>query len=208
MAKKQPLNEANFTDLLYQALETERGGVLIYEKALSCVVNPELREEWQRYREETQNHVEQLTEVLESLGLDPNKQTASQRVVKYIGESFIKAMAMARSSGDEDAAQLVACECVVFAETKDHFNWELIGTCLEKGRIENSTKLSEAYEEIEDQEDEHLYHSKGWCRELAIEGLGLPAVLPPPEEEKHVRTAIGAARAEQARDEMLPKAKH
>ncbi|PYQ04208.1 MAG: hypothetical protein DMF82_11345 [Acidobacteria bacterium] len=33
--------------------------------------------------------------------------------------------------------------------------------------------------------------------------LGLPAVLPPPEEEKDVKTAIGAARAKQARKEML-----
>jgi hypothetical protein len=31
----------------------------------------------------------------------------------------------------------------------------------------------------------------------------MPAVLPPPEEQKHVETAIGAARAEQSRDEML-----
>jgi hypothetical protein len=59
--------------------------------------------------------------------------------------------------------------------------------------------LKTAYEEVEDQEDEHLYHSKGWCRELWMEALGMKAVLPPPEEEKHVKTAIGAARAEQSR---------
>jgi hypothetical protein len=63
--------------------------------------------------------------------------------------------------------------------------------------------LKEAIDEVEDQEDEHLYHSTGWCRELWIESLGLPAVLPPPEEEKEVKTAIGAARAKKARKEML-----
>jgi hypothetical protein len=31
----------------------------------------------------------------------------------------------------------------------------------------------------------------------------MPAVLPPPEEEKKVKSAIGASRAEQAREEML-----
>ena len=41
---------------------------------------------------------------------------------------------------------------------------------------------------------------QGWCRELAIEALGLPAVLPPPEEVKNVETAIGASRAEQQRE--------
>jgi hypothetical protein len=31
----------------------------------------------------------------------------------------------------------------------------------------------------------------------------MKAVLPPPEEKKDVKTAIGAARAEQARDKMM-----
>lgn len=43
----------------------------------------------------------------------------------------------------------------------------------------------------------------GWCRELWIESLGMPAALPPPEEMKNVESAIGASRAEQARSEML-----
>ena len=59
--------------------------------------------------------------------------------------------------------------------------------------------LKEAYEEVEDQEDEHYYHSKGWLRELSLQCLGMKAVLPPPEEKKHVKTAIGQARAEQSR---------
>jgi hypothetical protein len=54
----------------------------------------------------------------------------------------------------------------------------------------------------EDQEDEHLYHSRGWCRELWIDSLGMKAVLPPPEEKRHVKTAIGAARAEHARSKV------
>ena len=40
-------------------------------------------------------------------------------------------------------------------------------------------------------------------RELWIESLGMPAVIPPPEEEKEVKTAIGAARAKQARKEVF-----
>ena len=63
--------------------------------------------------------------------------------------------------------------------------------------------LKEAHDEIEDQEDEHLYHTAGWGRELWIQALGMKAQLPPPEEEKHVKTAIGAARAKMASKEML-----
>jgi hypothetical protein len=67
--------------------------------------------------------------------------------------------------------------------------------------------LEEACKEVEDEEDEHLYHTMGRTRELWLDSLGLPAVLPPPEEEKDVKTAIGAARAKQEREEMLKKKK-
>jgi hypothetical protein len=63
--------------------------------------------------------------------------------------------------------------------------------------------LKDAHKEVEEEEDEHLYHTTGWTRELWIEALGMPAVLPPPEEEKDVKTAIGAARAKRARKDML-----
>lgn len=43
----------------------------------------------------------------------------------------------------------------------------------------------------------------GWTRELWIDSLGLPAVLPPPEEVKQVETATGASRAGQQRDQMM-----
>ena len=65
--------------------------------------------------------------------------------------------------------------------------------------------LKEAHAEVEQEEDEHLYHTKGWCRELWIESLGMKAVLPPPEEEKDVDNAIDAARAEKARTKMASK---
>ena len=56
-----------------------------------------------------------------------------------------------------------------------------------------------AYEEIEDEEDEHLYHTQGWCRELWLKSLGLKAVLPPPEEKKDVKSASAAEAARKSR---------
>jgi hypothetical protein len=123
--------------------------------------------------------------------------------VRHQGESLVEAIQMARKGGEPDAAQIVAAECVVLAETKDHQNWELIGEGVEEGHGETKKVLSEAHDEVEDEEDEHLYHTMGWSRELWMDSLGLPAVLPPPEEEKDVKTAIGAARAKQSRTEML-----
>jgi rubrerythrin len=196
--KKEQLNE-----LLYEALETELGGVQVYTKALSCAVNPDLQEEWQEYLDQTKQHVEVVRSVFEKLGLDPEIDTPGRKVVRHIGQSLVAAMEMAKSAGKPEAAQLVAAECVVHAETKDHLNWELIGQVAEKLTGAEGKALKEAYDEVEEEEDEHLYHTTGWTRELWIESLGMPAVLPPPEEEKDVKTAIGAARAKHARTDML-----
>jgi hypothetical protein len=189
-------------ELLYQMLETEMGGVQVYQTALRCVQNEELKEEWEEYLEHTEHHVEVVRGMFEKLGLDPETETPGRRVVRHIGESLVKAMEMAREAGDPAAAELVAAECVVHAETKDHLNWELLGYAMEKAKGDMAKAMKEAHEEVEEEEDEHLYHTKGWSRELWIDALGMPAVLPPPEEEQDVKTAIGAARAKMARGKM------
>jgi ferritin-like metal-binding protein YciE len=197
------MNAAQVDELLYQALETELGGVQVYEMAISCAVNEDLRKEWEKYLSETENHVRIVTDVFNELGLDTSTDTPGRQVVRHKGESLIKAMELAKQAGDPVAAQLVAAECVVDAETKDHANWELIGKVSETATGDKKTVLTEAYNQVEEEEDMHLYHTMGWARELWIESLGMPAVLPPPEEEKKVVTAIGASRAEQSRDDML-----
>jgi rubrerythrin len=190
-------------NLLYEALETEQGGIKVYETAIRAAVNEELREEWQEYLEQTRRHEQILRDVCQSLGLDTEKETPGRKVVRTVAEGLLRAMELAQKSGPPEAAEVVAAECVVHAETKDHMNWELIGEASKKVTGADGKVLKEAYEEVEEEEDEHLYHTQGWTRELHLQKLGLPAVLPPPEEEKDVKTAIGAARAKQQRKEML-----
>jgi hypothetical protein len=197
------VNREQLTELLYQGLETEMGGTVVYETALRCVQHAELKEEWQEYLEQTKAHVQVMLGLFGAFGLDPEAETPGRRVVRHIGESLVKAMELALQAGSPEAAELVACECIVEAETKDHLNWELIEVASKALKGDEAKALTQAYEQVEEQEDEHLYHTTGWCRELWIQSLGLPAVIPPPEEEKDVKTAIGAARAKQARKDMV-----
>ena len=127
---------AQFKELLLQSLQHERGGVLVYQTALECVVNKSLRKEWE----------ERITPT-----------------------------------------------------------GKLIGRCAESMDGDVAAAMTAAYEKIEDEEDEHLYHSKGWSRELWLKSLGLKAVLPPPEEQKDVKSAVEAARA---KEDMEPSRKH
>ena len=192
-------------ELLYQSLETEAGGVQVYETAVRCAVNTDVKREWQKYLEQTREHETIFLDLFKKMGLDPATDTPGRQIVRHKGESLVEAMKMAMKAGKPEAAQLVAAECVVTAETKDHQNWELLSEAAKQLQGKDGTALTQACEKVENQEDEHFYHSTGWSRELWIDSLGLPAVLPPPEEKKDVKTGMEAARAKTSREGMLGK---
>jgi hypothetical protein len=192
------MNVDKVEELVLQSLEHEMGGVKVYEAAVACAQNSDLKKEWQKYLEQTKAHVTALETISKAMNVDSKKETPGRAVVRHLGAGLVEAMKMAAKEGGPNTAELVACECVVIAETKDHLDWELLSKCGAHLTGHGSVALKAACDTIEDQEDEHLYHTKGWCRELWLKSLGLKSVLPPPEERKNVKTAIGAARAEQA----------
>jgi hypothetical protein len=108
-------------------------------------------------------------------------------------------MEAARKTGDRLVAQRVATECVVLAETKDHFNWSLIGEVAQQLEGRQREMLMSAYVRIEKEEDEHLYRMQGWCRELWLQSLGLDAEFPPVEEKQDATSAVEAQLAREAR---------
>jgi hypothetical protein len=212
-SKKEEIMENNSLitrqaiDLLYQALETEKGGVQIYTTALRCATNDDLKQEWNKYLEQTKEHVQIVSDILRGMDLDLDAETPGRKIVRHIGASLVKAMEMALRGPDLSAAQIVASECVTLAETKDHLNWGLIGELAKNSTGDGASMLKSAHDKVEPEEDEHLYHTTGWTRELWIEALGMPAVLPPPEEEEDVKTAIEAARAKKQRSKKAQATK-
>ena len=197
------MDRDQMNELLYQAYETELGGEQIYRKAIDCAVNDDVREEWQKYLEETMTHQDKVEEILEAAGLDPFVETPGRKTVRLKAEALVAAMDLAKSEGGPVAGQLAAAESIVEAESKDFANWELIGKMAEHASGDLAKVMKAKYEEVSEEEAEHLFHTMGWARELWLDSLGVPAALPPPEEEKSVKTQIGAARAEQQRDEYL-----
>jgi hypothetical protein len=152
-------------ELLFQALETELGGVQICEAALQCAKNDDLRKEWQGYREQTTEHVQVGLDLMATFGLDAAVETPGRKVVRHIGESLVAAMEMALSSGPVEAAELVACECVTLAETKDHLNWELLGEVAKRTTGGEGKALKAAYKQVEEQKDVKtaIGRSSCWC---------------------------------------------
>lgn len=204
MAHSKSGDVTQIHELLYQAFETELGGEQVYKTALRCAVNADLKEEWQDYLDETLTHQQVLQHVFEQLDLDTSTQTPGRKVLAHIAASLVKAMELAMKAGDPVAAELVASECVILAETKDHMNWDLIGIVAKKSSNKKLRDiLQQAHDAVAPDEAHHLFHTQGWSRELWVQSLGFPAVLPPPEEIKKVETAIGASRAEQQREKLL-----
>ena len=109
------MKDEQVRELLYQALETELGGVQIYTTALRCAQNEDLKEEWEEYLQQTKNHVTIMEDVLTKLDLDPDEETPGRKVVRTIGEALVQSMEMALAEGKPGAAQLVATEAVVLA---------------------------------------------------------------------------------------------
>jgi len=81
------MNKKQVAELLYQALETEQGGVKVYETALRCVVNEDLRKEWEEYLEQTRTHVDVVLGVFEALKLDPHTERSREGAQGAGGQS-------------------------------------------------------------------------------------------------------------------------
>ena len=57
------MKDEDVHELLYQALETELGGVQVYQTAVRCAVNDDLKQEWEEYLEQTQNHLRNVEQI-------------------------------------------------------------------------------------------------------------------------------------------------
>lgn len=196
--KREQLDE-----LLYQAMETELGGEQVYLAAIEAAVNDEVKEEWEKYLEETRTHQSVLEGVFAVAGLDVATETPGRAIVRQKAAGLVDAIRTAIDETPGEPAQLVAAESIVEAESKDHQNWVLIGLAAERLDGELQEAFQDAFDEVYEEEGEHLFHTMGWARELWLDAMGFPAVIPPPEEEKHTSTQIGAGRAAKARDDYL-----
>src|SRR4029077_3779387 len=79
-------------ELLLQSLEHERGGVKVYETAIKCAQNEDLKEEWEKYHEETEHHVEVLMDVFAVMQLDSEEQSPGRQIVHDLGAALVAAM--------------------------------------------------------------------------------------------------------------------
>jgi hypothetical protein len=197
------MNKNAFHELLYQVLETAQWSVRVYEAASRCVRNVDLEKAWLEHSDGVGRQERALQEVFKALALDPSAKTGGRERITTLGRRLVEGMETALEDGNTATAEIVAAECVVEIEAKAAMYWDVIGERAKRLVGVEGAAVKAAHAEVAGEQQRRLYYTTGWVRELWISALGMPAVLPPPEHERRVTSAIGAARARQSRAEML-----
>jgi len=78
----------------------------------------------------------------------------------------------ASDAGDKQHAQLVACGCVVEAETQDHLNWELAGELAKRTSGHAGRRLRETHEKVEKKKTATSTNRAAWARSCGCRRSG------------------------------------
>ena len=125
---KCPLGAEWLKDFLSEMLAVEKGGVKLYEKALSELEHPELEQKLTDFLRQTERHVELCTEMLEAAAGDPNYQSPGAEAADHKAEGLLSTQVPA------ELTDLNNIENLVLAETKDHWDWEMLASVAHQDR--------------------------------------------------------------------------
>lgn len=156
-------------DKLSEFLAVEKGGLKLYEVALTIVTDPEVSKKFHAFREQTRKHETILLRVISALGMDPTYVSAGAKVASEKAEALLKTMTNGLSG---EAAEINAVENIILAETKDHADWELLGKIARQSDEEKIRDvLKPAVSEVEPEEDQHLNWTKDQLGRLEMSAI-------------------------------------
>lgn len=145
-------------------LAVERGGIQLYEKALENLAHEELRSKLEHFHQETERHVELCEQLLDAAGGDESNPGPGAEAAEH------KAQGLLTAEVPEEMADINNIENLVLAETKDNWNWEMLGSLLDKLENGDLKKMaSRAVREVRKQESNHLAWNEKTLTQLALE---------------------------------------
>jgi rubrerythrin len=115
-------------EFLSQMLAVERGGVMLYEKALKELSEDDLRDDLEEFLEETRHHVELCEEMLEQAGGSSDQSSPAADAAESKAEGLVSVEV------PEEMADMNNIENLVLAETKDTWNWEMLAEISKKNK--------------------------------------------------------------------------
>jgi rubrerythrin len=174
-SKQAPLGTEWLKDFLSEMLAVEMGGVKLYEKALDQLEHSELEEKLTEFLHQTERHVELCTEMLEAAGGDADYRSPGAEAADQ------KANGLLAVQVPPELTDLNNIENLVLAETKDHWDWEMLASIAPKiGDPELKRMASQAIREVRKQEQAHVNWNEQTLNKLAMESS---MRAPGPEDE-------------------------
>jgi rubrerythrin len=164
--RQSELDSAKLIEFLSQMLAVEKGGVMLYEKALNELSDQDLREDLEEFLEQTHRHVELCEEMLEQAGGSPDDSSPAADAAQEKAEGLISVEV------PEEMTDFNNIENLVLAETKDNWNWEMLAEISKsiKDR-ELRSAIGRAVKEVEKQERRHVDWNRETLSELGREML-------------------------------------
>jgi rubrerythrin len=164
--QEDELNHARLVEFLSQMLAVEKGGVMLYEKALNDLWDEDLRDQLQGFLEQTRRHVVLCEEMLEQAGGSAAEGSPAAKAAEEKAEGLISVEV------PQDLTDFNNIENLVLAETKDSWNWERLGELAKKIKNrELRSTINSAVREVARQERKHLSWSSDTLTELGQQML-------------------------------------
>jgi rubrerythrin len=158
------LNPRWLQNFFSEMLAVEHGGIQLYERALEELMHDDLRPKLEQFHQQTQRHVELCQEMLNAAGGNEDEMAPAAEAAEH------KAQGLLSAEVPEEMKDINNLENLVLAETKDHWNWELLGSLMDKVEGRDLKRVvSRAVREVRRQENDHLTWSQKMLTRLATE---------------------------------------
>jgi len=151
-------------DFLSEMLAVEKGGVKLYERALSDLEHSELEDKLTEFLKQTHRHVELCASMLEAACGNPDYMSPGAQAADHKANGLITAEVPPKM------LDLNNIENLVLAETKDHWNWEMLASIASKiGDTDLKRMATKAISEVRRQEKTHVDWNEKTLNRLAME---------------------------------------
>ena len=156
------LNGPFMADLLSSFLMHEQCGLHLYRTAMTLTTNDNLRQKYEEFGAETEEHIRIFEELIAACGGEAGYVSPAARLVEAVDSKIHEAAVALPDGADVATLELAILEAVVLAETKCHSDWSLIQMMMAdmpEGAAREAFQV--AVDQVEEQEDEHIR----WARE-------------------------------------------
>jgi len=194
-SRRSVLSAEWLRDFLSEMLAVEKGGVKLYERALSDLEHSELEDKLNEFLQQTHRHVELCTSMLEAACGNPDYMSPGAQAADHKANGLITAEVPPKMLDQNNIENLV------LAETKDHWNWEMLASIAPKiGDTELKRMATKAISEVRRQEKTHVDWNEKTLNKLAMESASQASIADMDESQMSDREQEMAMNSKEDRD--------